>query len=427
MRTSKDLEQRLLAEIMKIPAIDVHSHVPAGKPFAKSLKDLLGYHYFTELAHSAGMDRHLIAPDRPEAEMMPALVAAIQAFDNTVQYSWMIELAQELFGFRHDRLTPENWQELADAVAAKARAPGREREILRASSIEKVFLTNHFDEDLGAIDREIFVPCLRADTLVFELPSEKVRSALSRVTGTEIGGAAGLKAAFERLLSRFREQGAPSVAISLPPRFKMFHVEHADLNRAITKAARGQALTDAERATLESGVLFTLMELCREFRLPVQIMCGAVRGAYGHGVPQGTDLPEAGDTLRNLLPLFNSFEEVTFCVSALSDSQAQELASYGWIVHNVVVSGHWWYDTIPAYIARDLAARLQSVPKNKLIGYFSDMYKLEFGLPKFNMYRRVLARVLAQDYVADGRGNEEDALDVARLLLRENAKRIFGV
>jgi glucuronate isomerase len=92
-----------------------------------------------------------------------------------------------------------------------------------------------------------------------------------------------------------------------------------------------------------------------------------------------------------------------------------------------VVSGHWWYDTIPAYIERDLAARIQSVPKTKLIGFYSDMYKLEFGLPKYNMYRRVLARVLAEDLVENGRGSEEDAVDIARCLLRENAQRIFGV
>jgi glucuronate isomerase len=127
------------------------------------------------------------------------------------------------------------------------------------------------------------------------------------------------------------------------------------------------------------------------------------------------------------MPLLNSFPEVTFCLSVLCDGQAQELASYGWLVRNVVVSGHWWYDAMPAYMERDLAARLQSVPKTKLLGFYSDMYKLEFGLSKFNMYRRLLARVLARDFVEDGRGTEVEALEVARLLLRENAVRIFRV
>jgi glucuronate isomerase len=67
------------------------------------------------------------------------------------------------------------------------------------------------------------------------------------------------------------------------------------------------------------------------------------------------------------------------------------------------------------------------VPKTKQIGYYSDMYKLEFGLPKYNMYRRILAQVLADDYVRAGLGTEHEALALARLLLRDNAQRIFNV
>ena len=82
---------------------------------------------------------------------------------------------------------------------------------------------------------------------------------------------------------------------------------------------------------------------------------------------------------------------------------------------------------IPAYIEMDARARLQAVPKTKQIGYYSDMYKLEFGLPKFNMYRRILAKVLADDFVRPGITTEKGALDLARLVLRDNVRRIFKV
>jgi len=67
------------------------------------------------------------------------------------------------------------------------------------------------------------------------------------------------------------------------------------------------------------------------------------------------------------------------------------------------------------------------VPKTKQLGYYSDMYKLEFGLPKFNMYRRILARILAEDFVRPGIVNEKGALELARLLLRDNARRLFKI
>jgi len=427
MTESEQLERRLLDEIMTIAVIDVHSHVPHDNAYAKSLRDLLGYHYFTELAHSAGMSREVIAEENPDEAMLPALVEAMAALDNTVQYGWMIELARELFGFEHRRLTRENWQALDQAVREKAKEPKRAQEILCKSSIEKVFLTNAFDDELKGINQDIYVPSLRADALVFELTDPDVRTSLSEVTGVEIGTTTDLREALEKVLRRFMARKAASVTVSLPPQFKIFPVVESDMDAAVGKAVRNKPLSAAETATLRAGVMFSLAELCQEFGIPMQIMSGVLRDAYRHGVPQGRDLPVAGATLQTLLPLFNAFPEVTCCVSVLSDSQSQELASYGWIIGNVVVSGHWWYHTIPSYIERDLTARLQSVPKTKLIGYYSDMYKLEFGLPKFNMYRRVLARVLARDMVQSGRGTEDDAIKVARFLLRENACRIFGV
>jgi glucuronate isomerase len=55
------------------------------------------------------------------------------------------------------------------------------------------------------------------------------------------------------------------------------------------------------------------------------------------------------------------------------------------------------------------------------------MYKLEFGLAKFNMYRRVLARTLADEFVQPGYGTEEQAVEMARSMLHGNAARIFGI
>ncbi len=423
MADSQRLQHRLLDEVMDIQAVDVHSHVPHTAPVAGSLRELLGYHYYTELAHSAGMSETVIDPGRPDEEMIPELLEAMADVDNTVQYSWLMELARELFEFGEEALTPDNWQPLDEAVRRAAAEPDRARRVMEQSHIEKVFLTNSFNDPLEDIDRELFVPSLRADSLVFDLHTSQVQGALERVTGVSLDGAESLRDALRAVVERFWAHGALSAAISLPPGFRAYRVGAGDFDRAVQNALKGSP--GDHGPILHSGVLFELCECCRENAMPFQIMYGVVRDAYRHGVPRGTDLPAAGDTLRGLLPLLNAFPEVTFCLSVLSDSQAQELAAYGWIVQNVVLSGHWWYLNVPAWIERDLAARLQSVPGNKLIGYYSDMYKLEFGLAKFNMYRRVLARVLARDVVEPGYGTEGEAVELARLLLRDNALRIF--
>ena len=53
------------------------------------------------------------------------------------------------------------------------------------------------------------------------------------------------------------------------------------------------------------------------------------------------------------------------------------------------------------------------------------MYKAEFGYPKFAMYRRVLARVLARRFVEERGWSEERAVDLGLDLLVRNPRRVF--
>jgi hypothetical protein len=103
----------------------------------------------------------------------------------------------------------------------------------------------------------------------------------------------------------------------------------------------------------------------------------------------------------------------------------QELTSYAWIFPNVVTNGHWWYSNTPTFIEHDAAARLEAVPQTKQIGYYSDMYKLEFALPKFNMYKRLLAKILAERFVIDRGWTESRALALGKQVLVDNTARIF--
>src|SRR5262249_27788988 len=191
--------------------------------------------------------------------------------------------------------------------------------------------------------------------------------------------------ALTALFEHFTRHGARACAISLPPDFAPGTFPEGTLANALS--ARGGAEPDDRRA-LSLGVFWMLAEHCQAFDLPFDLMIGVNRRVYPGGVFQGQDLFDQRTSLIQYAELFNAFPEVPFCVSVLSSGQNQELASYSWIFPNVITSGHWWYSNIPAYVEQDLRARLHAVPKTKQLGYYSDMYKLEFALPKYNMYRR---------------------------------------
>ncbi len=419
-----NLARDLYSEICRIPLIDPHSHINPHAPTARTLDDILGYHYYTELSVSAGMDRAPLAKDVDPRERVRAILYQMNTFDNTTQYTWFLEIARAFLGFQGDRLTIADCTWLCNTAERLMAQPGWEERVLRQANIETVFLTNDFDDPLEGFDTNRYVPCLRTDELVFHLDRPEVRERLAQATGIEVGNMAGLRQALTRLFHHFRDHGARACAISLPPDFLAQPVLDSQVDPTL---APGADQTAAARTTRARGVFWAIAEHCQAFDLPFDLMIGVNRRVYEDGVYQGQDLFDQRTSLIQYAPLFNAFPDVPFCISVLSSGQNQELVSYSWIFPNVITSGHWWYSNIPVYIEQDCRARLQAVPKTKQIGYYSDMYKLEFGLPKFNMYRRILAKVLADDFIRPRHFSEGQALALARLLLRDNSRRIFNL
>lgn len=423
-----DLARRLFDELESLVLIDPHTHINPLAPASTTLADILGYHYYTELAHSAGMPKAWIAaPEITPRERVGRLVEGLQHLGNTVQVSWLLEICREFFDFEGEAITVDNWEALYDRSLARMASPGWEQQVLSKSRLEKVFLTNDFDDPLEGFDTARYVPCLRTDDLVFHFALPKTRERLGRSTGVAVENAASLRTAIGKRFEHFVARGARACAISLPPGFTPRKVDAAAADAGVRRAIAGDSLAPDQADELSQFVFWTLAEFCAEYRLPFDLMIGVNRRVYEAGVFQGQDLFDMRVSLIQYKELFNHFPEVTFPISVLGSTSNQELVSYAWIFPNVVTHGHWWYSNIPTYIELDTRARLEAVPRNKQVGYYSDMYKLEFALPKFRMYRRVLARVLANDFVI-GRGwTETQALEFGRQVLRGNVERIFNV
>jgi glucuronate isomerase len=249
---------------------------------------------------------------------------------------------------------------------------------------------------------------------------------LQKATSLQPSSAKTLKDAIGKLFAHFHKHGVRACAISLPPHFSPAAVSDAVADGLIEKVFGGKELTAAELTTLSQFVFWSLAEFCVEYRLPFDLMIGVNRRVYESGVFQGQDLYDTRVSLIQYKALFNAFPSVTFPVSVLAETSNQELVSYSWIFPNVVTSGHWWYSNIPVYIENDTRGRLQAVPMTKQIGYYSDMYKLEFALPKFAMYRRILAKVLAEDFVIGRRWSVDRAVELGKQVLRGNVESIFG-
>jgi glucuronate isomerase len=421
----EQLTERLFAEIAKIRLIDPHTHIDPRQPTARDLDDLLGYHYYTELAHSTGMGTDSIRSEIPSEERAKTISAYLPHIDNTAQFGWFLEMAQTLFSFPGSDFHPSKMDELWSLAERTLNREDWESELFGRTCLEQVFLTNEFDDPLEGFDTTRYVPCLRTDDLVFCLGNPAVAERLRQSSGKDIGNAPTLRDALGTVFERFAQRGARACAISLPPDFTPEPVDERSVDPPLRCLLSGDEVVAEENQYISQFVFWSLAELCRDFKLPFDLMIGVHRNVYPGGVHQGRDLFNRLVSLHQYRHLFNAFPTVTFPVSVLASDTNQELVAYTWIFPNVVSMGHWWYSNVPAYIEPDARARLQAVPRTKQVGYYSDAYKLEFILPKFNMYRRVLARILAEDFVLERRWSEERAVGLARDLLRGNVERIF--
>jgi len=423
------LQQVIFDELDTLALVDSHSHINPRAPASETIADLLGYHYYTELVHSAGMPRETIEKaGLPPDEKVGRLFEALHEINHTVQWSWFVDLSRHLFGFTEDTIDRYNWKSLYDQSLVAMKRPDWENEVLSKSKIERIFLTNDFDDPLDDFDTYRYVPCLRTDDLVFNLHLEKTRTRLATSTASSVDSLEQLHRCLGLLFDHFVKNRAKACAISLPPWFTPRNIPRND---ASTAEAYRRILcsqndpTESDKIQMSYWVFWRLAEFCAEFRLPFDLMIGVNRRVYPGGVYQGQDLYDSRWSMIQYSDLLNGFPNVKFPISVLASVSNQELVDYAWIFPNVIAHGHWWYSNTPSFIRHDLQARLDAVPRGKLVGYYSDAYKLEFIFPKYRMYKRILAECLA-DTICIGRGKSETfAIELGKQILRGNVDSIF--
>jgi len=92
---------------------------------------------------------------------------------------------------------------------------------------------------------------------------------------------------------------------------------------------------------------------------------------------------------------------------------------------NVYVDFCWAHIISGSAARRTLHEMLETVPVNKIFGYGGDYRFVELSYAHAQMARRNIAQVLAEK-VESGFATEDEALEIARLLLHDNPARLFS-
>ena len=406
----------LLDEISRFPIIDCHTHIRWYQPSAENLADIIFYHYIATELESAGMPRELISEELPPEKRIQNILPYFPRIQNTTTVWGLMQIFKELFDFDGVILDESNWKRVYDIANQRLKEEGWYRKVLKEKlNIQRAFLTIEFDEEFSGYDREMFIPTLRIDPWINQIHFLETTRRLEKASGISISCLGDLKEAIGRVYGKFKDQGAVSVAISLPPDFTAWPVAEVTAEKIYDDVLSGKPISDGELLSLRSYLFYTLVEFCKEFSMPFQLMLGVDRRVFKDRDALSTDL----NMIKTLRDVLNRYPDVRFDICILNTILLHELTVYAKIFPNCVVSGHWWYTFYPVYIKQMLRERIEMLPIVKTNGFFSDSYYCEWSVAKVRLYLRQLAEVLAEK-IEDGYLTEDQALWVARRLLWEN-------
>jgi hypothetical protein len=118
--------------------------------------------------------------------------------------------------------------------------------------------------------------------------------------------------------------------------------------------------------------------------------------------------------------------KIRFICFVASRHADQSLCTLGRELPNFALAGYWWHNFFPGAIRQVMEERLDMLPVNKQIGFFSDAYCIEWTYAKAKIVRNQLAQVLRQK-IDQGQYTRAEALEVAKAILFDSPQRLLGM
>ena len=157
------------------------------------------------------------------------------------------------------------------------------------------------------------------------------------------------------------------------------------------------------------------MDLAKKYNVPVAIHTGLQAG-------KGNFINNSDPTL--LSSVFKAYPEVKFILYHGSYPFGGLLSALAKNYPNVYIDMNWTWSISPTYIERYLNEWIETVPASKMIAFGGDAMVVENIYSELVTAKRIITGVLSGK-VRDGYFTEEEARNVARMILHDNAARLY--
>lgn len=434
-----DLESALAT----VPVFDIHTHLVGGRLGARGLHDVLLYHMVISDLYSAGCPSGARLTQYPgwpgEAEAHARIEEAIPLLpqiQNTSSWWGVRLILRDLYQWR-EPITRDNWRWLDSMIRERADDRVWHHSILDRLNIQRtgteIARRGSGEDDARlqhALEWGFFTRCQwgEFDTALYELercwgrtpesPSP-IGSGGRPKTDRTIRTLADVHAAVKHYVGAIPYAQVLSTATHLSTDIDYHVVSDAEMESALARRAQAG---ECERDTYASYVneLF-LTELEKHGN---EIVFQFSFGAEPLPFETGSRLNQR--SISQLAEMIARHPKLRFQCFLSSRHANQSLCTLARELPNFSLAGYWWHNFFPDTIRQVMTERLDMLPANKQVGFFSDAYCVEWVYAKVILVRKQLARVLA-DKVAQGQYADTDALEIARRILFDTPQTLLGM
>jgi glucuronate isomerase len=438
-----DLEQKLEQALAELPVLDAHTHLVGGKLGARGLHDVLLYHMLVSDLYAAGcpsgarLTQYPGWPTEEEAhQRIQEALPFLPLIRNTSMFWGLRLILRDLYGWEKP-ITADNWRKLDAIIRERAEDRAWQHGILDRLNIQRTvteFARREQGEDDDrlqyALEWGFFTRCQwgEFDTALYEL--ERCWGRLPE-SPSAIGG--GQRPATERTIGSLQDVHAAvmhyvthipydqvlATATHLSTDIDFRHVADREMDEALARRAQAGAHERDVYASYVNELFLTELEK-RGDRIVYQFSFAA------EPLPFETGSRVFQRTITQLAEMIGRHPRLHFQCFLASRHANQSLCTLARELPNLSLVGYWWHNFFPDAIRQVMAERLEMLPLNKQIGFFSDAYCIEWTYGKILMVRKLLAQVLAGK-VALGQYTFDEAVGIARAILFDTPQTLLKI
>lgn len=414
------LYESLKEEIYKIPIVDTHEHLMSEEQRNSQPIDVFYFfaHYASSDLVSAGMSPQTLEKIRntsiPLEERWRDFSPYWARIQNTA-YAKTLQIAvRDLFGI--DGINERTYIQITEKLR-DSQKKGWYRYVLREKG--NIVLSLQYVGTMD-VDKELFLPVAYYDHFITARSKWDINS-LERSYGVSIHSLDDFLKALDIAFERDVKAGAVGIksglAYSRILRYdKVSKVEAERLfNRIFSHL--GEGLSWEEAKPLQDFIMHEVIRRAISYNLPITIHTGLQEG-------NANIISNANPV--HLVNLFLEYKEAKFDIFHGGYPYTSELATLAKNFQNVYIDMCWLHIISPYVSRRALHEWLETVPQNKIMGFGGDYIFVEGAYAHSRIARDDIAKVLSEK-VEEGYFSEEEALNIAYRLLRDNPKELFNL